>query len=53
MTSTVPFESSAMTEAGGSVLRAESMMTLRECALKKLAMGITSFDEVMRVTVSI
>jgi general secretion pathway protein E len=32
--------------------RAEAMMTLRECALKKLATGITSFDEVLRVTIA-
>ena len=32
--------------------RSESMVTLRECALRKLAMGVISFDEVMRMTVS-
>jgi general secretion pathway protein E len=29
----------------------DGMMTLREAAIKKLAKGITSFDEVLRVTV--
>jgi general secretion pathway protein E len=37
----------------GKAARADAMMTLRECALKKLAAGQTSFDEVLRVTVSI
>jgi type II secretory ATPase GspE/PulE/Tfp pilus assembly ATPase PilB-like protein len=26
------------------------MMLLRECAIKKLAMGVTTFEEVLRVT---
>jgi general secretion pathway protein E len=29
----------------------DGMMTLREAAIKKLAKGVTSFDEVLRVTV--
>ncbi|NUN14819.1 MAG: Flp pilus assembly complex ATPase component TadA [Myxococcales bacterium] len=28
----------------------DGMMTLRECAIKKLAQGLTTFDEVIRVT---
>ncbi|NOZ84778.1 MAG: Flp pilus assembly complex ATPase component [Deltaproteobacteria bacterium] len=31
--------------------RMDGMMTLRECAIKKLAQGTTSFEEVIRVTV--
>jgi general secretion pathway protein E len=31
--------------------RNDGMMTLREAAIKKLAKGVTSFDEVLRVTV--
>jgi len=31
--------------------RNDGMMTLRESAIKKLAKGVTSFDEVLRVTV--
>lgn len=30
--------------------RADGLMTLRECAVKKMALGITTFDEVIRVT---
>jgi len=30
--------------------RADGLMTLRECGVKKLAMGITTFEEVLRVT---
>ena len=29
----------------------QGMLTLREAAVKKLAMGITTFDEVIRVTI--
>ncbi|MCG3172914.1 MAG: Type II secretion system protein E [Myxococcota bacterium] len=32
------------------VARADGMMTLRECAIKKLAHGVTTFEEVFRVT---
>ena len=31
--------------------RQDGMMTLRECAIKRLAQGATSFEEVLRVTV--
>jgi general secretion pathway protein E len=33
------------------VARLDGMMTLREAAIKKLAQGVTTFDEVLRVTV--
>ena len=33
------------------VARLDGMMTLREAAIKKLAQGVTSFDEVLRITV--
>jgi general secretion pathway protein E len=33
------------------VARLDGMMTLREAAIKKLAQGVTTFDEVIRVTV--
>ncbi len=33
------------------VARLDGMMTLREAAIKKLAKGVTTFDEVLRVTV--
>jgi len=32
------------------VARADGMMTLREVAIRKLAQGVTSFEEVIRVT---
>jgi general secretion pathway protein E len=33
------------------VARLDGMMTLREAAIKKLAQGVTTFEEVLRVTV--
>ena len=28
----------------------DGMMTLRECAIKKMAQGVTTYEEVLRVT---
>jgi general secretion pathway protein E len=35
------------------VAEEEGMMNLRESAIKKMAQGITTFDEVLRVTASV
>lgn len=32
------------------IAKSEGLVTLRECAIKKMLMGITTFDEVIRVT---
>jgi general secretion pathway protein E len=45
----------AIAEARGAAdiqreARADGMMTLRECGIKKLALGTTSYDEVLRAT---
>jgi general secretion pathway protein E len=33
--------------------RQDGLLTLREAAIRKLAKGLTSFDEVLRVTVEV
>jgi general secretion pathway protein E len=32
------------------IARSEGLITLRECSIRKLLRGITTFDEVIRVT---